>query len=90
MWTFSKPIVGNPSRVAAGRRLHSPALWASPSGCQVMLTRILQSQSPRREREPEREPKRERERERHYYLLVLRPESLTIKSALFYLFDVRP
>ena len=55
-----------------------------------MLTSILQSQSPRREREPEREPKRERERERHYYLLVLRPESLTIKSALFYLFDVRP
>lgn len=53
-----------------------------------MLTRILQSQSPRRERELEREPKRERER--HYYLLVPRPESLTIKSALFYLFDVRP
>ena len=41
-----------------------------------------------RERELEREPKRERER--HYYLLVPRPESLTIKSALFYLFDVRP
>lgn len=52
-------------------------MWTSPSRCQVMLTRILQSKPVTKERE--REPKTDREKP--YCLLVPSPESLTIKSA---------